>query len=256
MSQAIVITSGKGGSGKSTLAKNIAQRLCAMGKSVVLVDMDMGMRSLDLMLGLQDKVVYDLVDVAEGLCKLKQALIRVEPNKEFYLLNAAQTRGEDAVSPAQAEGIVKRLKDRFEFVLIDCPAGVGKGFRNAIAGADAAILVATPDALSQRDAERVAGLLTRGGVSERMLVVNRVPLLKSEQRGMIEPEVMAEALRIPLLGWLPEQSGMAGAGAAQGPAGRAVEDIAGRLLGEDIPMEKRKAIGYWARVAHALSGKE
>lgn len=243
--QSIVIVSGKGGSGKSTVAINLGRCIAALGKRVVLLDMDMGMRSLDLMLGLQDKVVYDIADVAEGICRLKQALIRIEQNQEFYLLNAAQTRGSDAITPQQVEQIVRKLKERFDYVLLDCPAGVDRGFKNACAGAETAILVITPDQISLRDAERVVGLLQKCGIRNTRLLVNRVGM---DVLGLTI-EDCEQRLRLPLIGWLPE------IGAAEGIKLTAFDAISRRLIGEEIPLEMPRSVSYINRVLRVIRGQ-
>ncbi|MDL2206962.1 septum site-determining protein MinD, partial [Eubacteriales bacterium OttesenSCG-928-N13] len=227
MSQAIVMVSGKGGTGKSTLTCALGRLLAKAGKRVVLLDMDMGMRSLDLMLGAQDRVVYDLVDVVEGICSLKQALIKLDdPN--LNLINASQLRGSDATSPARMDQIVQKLKSRFDYVLIDCPAGVGKGFANAISGADKAILVTTPDAVSMRDAERVAGLLMKHDIADRQLVINRMPNRRMDD-DVPDMDRMQQAIKIPLLGWVPEDPSVAHS-SGKGEAADAFSRIAARLM--------------------------
>lgn len=245
MGEAIVITSGKGGSGKSTLTVGLGRALAARGKQVVMVDMDMGMRSLDLMLGVQDRVVYDVSDVIDGISRIKQALIRVAPDQEMYVLNAAQTRGSDAITPVQMERIVKKLKEKFDYVLIDCPAGVGKGFRNACQHADSAILVVLPDRVSVRDAERVVGLLRKCDVAKVRLVANRLPMYDVPQ-GELSAAKIEEALGLSLLGWIPDD------GAAVRHGFSEIEDIARRLMGEDVPLKPYAPKGYWARVRRAI----
>ena len=161
MGEVIVITSGKGGVGKSTLTAGLGVALAGLQRRVALVDMDMGLRSLDIMLGLEHKVVYDLADVADGMCRVKQALIRHPQVEGLWLLSAAQMRGSEALTAHQVERVMNQMRDRFDYVLIDCPAGVGRGFRNAASCASRAILLTTPDVVAMRDAERVVGLLER-----------------------------------------------------------------------------------------------
>lgn len=244
-----MITSGKGGSGKSTLAAALGRALSAHGHSVALIDMDMGMRSLDLMLGVQDRVVYDLGDVADGTVKLRPALVKVDPARELYLLSASALRGDAAIVPDQAMRIAATLKDKFDLVLIDCPAGVGRGFQNAIAGADRAIVVALPDRVSLRDAERVAALLSRAGMADAMLVLNRVPMDAPMPDGL-SVDAIRDSLRLRFLGWVPDDPGI--------PLGRGVRqtgDIAKRLMGQDVPIENHRRRGYFARLGRALAGR-
>ena len=159
MGEVLVITSGKGGVGKTTSTANIGTGLAAQGKKVVLIDTDIGLRNLDVVLGLENRIVYDLVDVVEGNCRLKQALIKDKRYDGLYLLPAAQTRDKSAVNPEQMIKLTSELKEEFDFVVIDCPAGIEQGFKNAIAGADKAIVVTTPEVSAVRDADRIIGLL-------------------------------------------------------------------------------------------------
>lgn len=251
MTQAIVITSGKGGSGKSTVACLLGLCLADAGKKVALVDMDMGMRSLDLMLGLENKVVYDLADVAEGVCRLKQALVRVRPDRELFLLSAAHTRGSDALTPHQAEQIIEKLKRRFDCVLIDCPAGVGRGFRNAAAGADSAILVLLPGPVALRDAERVAGLLAKCDIPRPMLVMNRV----SSDEDAPALGACAQSLGLEPLGWIPDDRRITGATPLNTQAGQAIRRIARRLGGEAVPIPPQKRAGTIKRLLRAIAGR-
>jgi septum site-determining protein MinD len=238
MGESIVITSGKGGSGKSTVAIHIGAALAASGRSVVLVDMDMGMRSLDILLGLENKIVYDLADVADGLCRVKQAIVKHPSIEGLHLVSAAQTRGSDAISPARSREVMEELKARFDFVLIDSPAGVGRGFRNAASGADRALIVSLTDPVSLRDAERVSGLLARSDILSPSLAFNRV-LPRRGRRGENTPLELAERLGRTLVGIIPEdpsiQTAMPGKRASS-PAVRAIHELSRRLMGEDLPL--------------------
>ncbi|NLG25757.1 MAG: septum site-determining protein MinD [Clostridiales bacterium] len=245
MGEVLVIASGKGGAGKSTLAVNLALALIARKKTVVLVDADTGLRSLDIMLGLQDRVVYDLCDAAEGLCRVRQALVRDRGREGLCLMAAAQTRESGAVAPAQMERVVGQLRAQFDYVIVDAPAGVGRGFRAAAAAADRAILVALPDWVSMRGAERVVGLLERQDILHPMLVVNRLADGASPS-----PNEMASALGISLLGLVPEERGVSRAMSTGKPealigtaAGRAYQNIARRLMGEAVPLPGTKPRG-------------
>ena len=173
MSEVIVITSGKGGVGKTTTTANVGTGLAKEGKKVVLIDTDIGLRNLDVVMGLENRIVYDLVDVVEGNCRLKQALIKDKRYEGLFLLPAAQTRDKDAVSPEQMQKLCENLKEEgFDYILIDCPAGIEQGFKNAIAGADRAVVVTTPEVSAVRDADRIIGLLEANGLNNPTLIVN------------------------------------------------------------------------------------
>ena len=258
MGQSLVITSGKGGSGKSTVAVNLGAALAAIGKTVVLVDMDMGMRSLDILCGLEDRIVYDLADVADGICRVKQAIVKHPSVSGLSLVSAAQTRGSDALTPQRSREVMEELKDRFDWVLIDCPAGVGRGFRNAASGADRALIVSQTDPVSLRDAERVAGLLERCDILRPELVFNRVQPTKG-RKGVSLPMEYAGRLNLPLVGLIPEEPALAGASperpAALGPspAGRAIRELSRRLMGEDLPLAHPRRERLIKRIARAIT---
>ena len=174
MSEVIVITSGKGGVGKTTTAANIGTGLAAVGMKVVVLDADIGLRNLDVIMGLENRVIYDLVNVIEGNCRLKQALVRDKHYENLFLLPAAQTRDKNAVTPEQMAKLCDTLKDEcFDYIIIDCPAGIEQGFKNAIAGADSAIVVTTPDISAIRDADRIIGMLEANGLHKPKLIINR-----------------------------------------------------------------------------------
>ena len=174
MSEVIVITSGKGGVGKTTTVANIGTGLAAMGKRVAVVDTDIGLRNLDVVMGLENRIVYNLVDVINGSCRLKQALIRDRRHSELYLLPSAQTKDKTAVSPEQMIKLTDDLREQFDYVLLDCPAGIEQGFKNAIAGATRAIIVTTPEVSAIRDADRVSCLLDKAGLYPINLIVNKI----------------------------------------------------------------------------------
>ena len=174
MSEVIVITSGKGGVGKTTTAANIGIGLAQLGKKVVMVDTDIGLRNLDVVLGLENRIVYNLVDVVEGNCRMKQALIRDKRYEQLYLLPSAQTRDKTSVTPEQMKKLCDELKQSFDFVLLDCPAGIEQGFANAVAGANKAIVVTTPEVSAIRDADRIIGLLEAQDLRDISLVINRI----------------------------------------------------------------------------------
>jgi len=175
MGEVIVITSGKGGVGKTTTTANLGTALALMERRVVLLDADIGLRNLDIVMGLENRIVYDLVDVTSGVCRLKQALIKDKRfNENLFLLPAAQTKDKTAVTPEQMKALTAELKAEYDYVLVDCPAGIEQGFRNAIAGADRAIVVTTPEVSAVRDADRIIGLLEANEVPEVQLLINRI----------------------------------------------------------------------------------
>ncbi len=255
MSEALVITSGKGGVGKSTLAVNLSLALADGGQKVVLIDADTGLRNLDVLLGMENQVVYDLTDVAEGVCRLKQALVRVKHNEKLCMIAAAQMRDSASVTPEQMRKIVEMLKEQFDWVIVDCPAGVGQGFRTAIAGADRAIIVALNDPISIRDAERAASLVEKAGLPRPMLVCNR--MLPEKLKEGEEPawQKMGRRLDMQALGVVPEDGAVRQAAQEGIPvvrsgsgAGGAFLRIARRVKGEVVPMEESREMGFWARL--------
>lgn len=244
MSECIVITSGKGGVGKTTTTANLGVALALMGKRVAVVDADIGLRNLDVILGLENRIVYDLVHVIEGECRLKQALIKDKRTENLFLLPAAQTRDKNAVSPAQMQALVKDLKKEFDYVLIDCPAGIEQGFKNSIAGADRALIVSTPEVSAIRDADRIIGLVEAAELPEPMLIINRFRAKMVKRGDMMSREDILEILAIPLIGMVPDHedvivSANRGAPAAfdeKSIVGEAYRRIGRRLTGEvDVP---------------------
>ncbi|MFQ9985395.1 MAG: septum site-determining protein MinD, partial [Lachnospiraceae bacterium] len=174
MSEVIVITSGKGGVGKTTTTANLGAGLAQLGEKVVLIDTDIGLRNLDVVMGLENRIVYHLVDVIEENCRLKQALIRDKRYPNLFLLPSAQTRDKSAVTPEQMTRLIDKLRLDFDYILLDCPAGIEQGFQNAIAGADRAFIVTTPEVSAIRDADRIIGLLDTFGMRKYDLIINRV----------------------------------------------------------------------------------
>ena len=233
MSEVIVITSGKGGVGKTTTSANLGCGLAA------LVDADIGLRNLDVVMDLENRIVYDLVDVVEGNCRLKQALIKDKRYDGLFLLPAAQTRDKDAVSPEQMQKLCDDLKEEgFDFIVLDCPAGIEQGFKNAIAGADRAIVVTTPEVSAVRDADRIIGLLEANELRNPTLILNRLRI-DLVQRGDVE-----EILAIDILGVVPDDESIVIATNKGEPAvmnenskaGQAYRNIVQRLLGNDVPL--------------------
>ena len=243
MGEAIVVTSGKGGVGKTTTTANLSTALAAAGKTVVAIDADIGLRNLDIIMGLENRIVNNLVDVAKKRCNVRQALIRDKRNKNMFLLPASQVYDTSAITPEEMREVCDELKKEFNYVLIDCPAGIEQGFKNAIAGADRAIVVTTPEVSSVRDADRVIGLLQHHGIPAALLVT-RLNLHMVEAGEMMSQDDVMDILAIDLLGVVVEDSDIVVAGNQGIPAvmneasvaGQAYLRIARRILGEQVPI--------------------
>ena len=240
---AIVITSGKGGVGKTTATANLGVALALRGRSVAVVDTDIGLRNLDVVMGLENRIVYDLVDVVEGRCKLAQAMVRDKHVNELYLVPAAQTRDKSALQPEQMRELCGQLKEKFEYVLIDCPAGIEQGFQNAIAAADRAIVVTTPEVSAIRDADRVIGLLEAAEIPIPHLVINRIRPGMVKEGDMMDQKDIMDLLSVKLLGLVPDDDdiivstnkGMPVVHNKRSLCGEAFRRVAARLEGEDLP---------------------
>ncbi|MCA9803386.1 MAG: septum site-determining protein MinD [Cyanobacteria bacterium HKST-UBA02] len=242
----IVITSGKGGVGKTTASANLGVAIAATGVSVVLVDMDIGLRNLDILMGLENRVVYNLVDVIEERCKLRQALVKDKRHPNLSLLPAAQTRDKTAVTSDQMRDLCEELKKIFDFVVIDSPAGIETGFQNAVAGADEAIVVCTPEMSSVRDADRIIGLLEarKDEIEQYRLVINRYRPNMVQANDMMSVDDVLEILSVQLLGIVPEDEeiiistnkGEPVSGTDNTRSGLAFRNIARRIRGEDVPL--------------------
>lgn len=243
MSEVIVVTSGKGGVGKTTATANIGTGLSRLNQKTVLVDTDIGLRNLDVVMGLENRIVYNLVDVIEGNCRLKQALIRDKHYANLYLLPAAQTRDKSAVTPEQMQKLTEDLRQHFDYILLDCPAGIEQGFRNAVAGADRAIVVTTPEVSAIRDADRIIGLLEADGMKQMELLINRLRPDLIGRGDMMSVEDVAEILAVPLIGAVPDDTNIV-VSSNQGeplagsdtPSGQAFFNVARRILGEPVPI--------------------
>jgi septum site-determining protein MinD len=244
MGRCITVTSGKGGVGKTTTTANLGMALAMNGKNVCLVDADIGLRNLDIVLGLENRIVYDLVDIVEGTCRLKQALIRDKHFQNLCLIPAAQTRDKDAVSPEQMADLCRKLAQQFDFVLIDSPAGIEQGFRNAIAGADEVLVVTTPEVSAVRDADRIIGLVEAAEIPPPRLILNRLNPSLVQRGEMMTMADVQDILAIDLVGIVPEDSAIVAASNRGEPAalsetsraGKAYREIAKRLQGEDVPL--------------------
>ncbi|MEW5761620.1 MAG: septum site-determining protein MinD [Bacillota bacterium] len=257
MGEVIVVTSGKGGVGKTTATANIGAGLAMLGHKVVLVDADIGLRNLDVILGLENRIVYDLVDVTQGNCRLRQALIRDKRFEGLHLLPAAQTKDKTAVSPEQMRELCGELKEMFEYVIVDSPAGIEQGFRNAIAGAEKAIVITTPEVAAVRDADRVIGLLEAAELNDPKLVVNRLRPRMVQRGDMMNIDDIIDILAIDLLGVIPEDeqiiiSTNRGETVVQEDrsfAGQAFRNIVWRILGEPVPlMSFDRELGFFGRL--------
>ena len=204
MGEVIVITSGKGGVGKTTTTANLGAALAMQGKKVCLVDTDIGLRNLDVVMGLENRIVYDIVDVVEEKCKLRQALIKDKRFSELFLLPAAQTRDKTAVNEEQMKTLTNTLKEEFDYILIDCPAGIEQGFKNAIAGANRAIVVTTAEISAIRDADRIIGLLESSEIKNPELIVNRLKPNMVRRGEMMDVDDIVDLLSIGLVGVVPD----------------------------------------------------
>lgn len=262
MGQVIVITSGKGGVGKTTTTANIGTGLAQKGKSVVLIDADIGLRNLDLVLGLENRVVYDLVDVVEGECRVKQALIKDKRFDHLYLLAAAQTKDKSAVSPEQMIKLCSQLVDEFDYIIIDCPAGIEQGFQNAIAGAHHAIVVANPEISSVRDADRIVGLLQNAEIGNIQLILNRLRPELTKRGEMLDLEAVVDILAIDVLGVVPDDTeiikttnrGDTAIMEAGSRAGASYKNIVERMLNPSVPMlEIQEETGFMAKIKKIFS---
>jgi septum site-determining protein MinD len=259
----ITITSGKGGVGKTTATANLGVALAMLSQRVVTIDADIGLRNLDVVMGLENRIVYDLVDAVEGHCRLRQALIRDKRLSELYLLPAAQTRDKSAVNPEQMIELCEQLRPDFDFVLIDSPAGIERGYRNAVAPADRVIIVTTPEVSAVRDADRIVGLVEAELKGPPVLIINRLNPDMVRRGQMLSTEDVIELLAIDLLGIVPEDkeiiiSTNRGAPVAldgRSAAGQAFRNVAGRLLGQDIPFLPLKgSSGMFDRLARMIRG--
>lgn len=243
MSEVIVVTSGKGGVGKTTTAANIGLGLAQMDRKVVMVDTDIGLRNLDVVMGLENRIVYNLVDVVEGNCRLKQALIKDKRHENLCLLPSAQTRDKTSVTPEQMKKLCEELQQHFDYVLLDCPAGIEQGFKNAIAGAHRALVVTTPEVSAIRDADRIIGLLEANEVNDISLVINRLRPDMVKRGEMMSVEDVVDILAVSLIGVIPDDEHiviatnqgepLTGSGS---PAGQAFANISRRITGEEVPL--------------------
>jgi len=261
--QVLTVTSGKGGVGKTTAVANLGIALATAGQKVICVDGDIGLRNLDVVMGLENRIVYDLVDVIEGRCRLRQAMIRDKRVPNLFLIPAAQTRDKTAVSPSDMLRLAEELRQECDWVLIDSPAGIERGFRNAIAPADRVIVLTNPEVSAVRDADRVVGLLEAEEKGDPLLILNRINPEMVRKHDMLSPEDVLDLLAIELLGVVPEDEdviiaanrGMPVALNEKSRAGEAFRNIARRLMGEDVPlMDLSEKGGFWQKFSR-LTGR-
>ena len=257
MSEIYVITSGKGGVGKTTTTANLGMGLAMRGKKVVLVDTDTGLRNLDLLLGLENRIMYDLIDVTEGRVAYKKALVRHKKYDNLFLLPTSQVKDKMAVNPEQLVKLCSDLRQEFDYILIDCPAGIEQGFKTAIAAADTALVVTMPEISAVRDADKIIGELGRADKDNIKLIVNRIRPQMVEDGDMLDMEAINDILSLDCIGQVPDDltvvtstnKGEPCVTMSDSEAGQAYRNIVGRMLGEDIPfMEFHKDGGWWKRL--------
>ncbi len=263
--QVITVTSGKGGVGKTTVTANLASALAILGKKVVAIDADIGLRNLDVVMGLENRIVYDLVDVVEGRCKLRQAMIKDKRQPELYLIPAAQTRDKMAISPSDMVLVCDQLREEMDYVIIDSPAGIERGFRNAVAPADQVVIVTNPEVSAVRDADRIVGLLEAEEKGQGRLILNRLKPQMVARGDMLSVEDVLDILAIPLLGIIPEDERILVASNQGTPlvmhgvnglsAGQAFRNVARRLEGEEVPfIDMTVRQGFMERLRQWVGG--
>ena len=257
MSEVIVITSGKGGVGKTTTTANVGTGLAKLNKKVVLIDTDIGLRNLDVVMGLENRIVYNLVDVIEGNCRAKQAMIKDKRYENLFLLPSAQTRDKTSVTPEQMKKLIEELKEEFDYILLDCPAGIEQGFKNAIAGADRALIVTTPEVSAIRDADRIIGLLEANGLKRVELIVNRIRMDMVKRGDMMSIDDVVDILAISLIGAVPDDEHIVISTNQGEPlvgndslAGQAYMNICHRILGENVPYLNLDNEGFFKKIAN------
>lgn len=244
LSKVIVVTSGKGGVGKTTTVANLGGALALLGRKTVVVDADIGLRNLDIVMGLENRIVFDIVNLVEGTCRFNQALIRDKKINNLFLIPAAQTRNKEAVSPDQMKEVCDKLKEEFDYVIIDSPAGIERGFQNSIAGADKALVVTTPHVSAVRDADRVIGLVEAHEKGTPDLIVNRMNYEMVQKGDMLDHNDIIDILAVRLIGLVPEDDQIVISSNRgdlvsldhKSASGEAFRRIARRLEGEDVPL--------------------
>ena len=256
----IVITSGKGGVGKTTTTANLGAALALRGKRVLVIDADIGLRNLDVIMGLENRIVFNLVDVIKGVCKHQQAIIKSKRSNNLFLLPASQTDDKNAINQEEMRDLLGKLKQEFHFVIVDCPAGIEQGFRNACAGADQAVVVTTPEISAIRDADRVVGLLASEGI-ETALLINRVDRDLVKKGDMLSPKDVIDILGIDQIGLVFRDNDIVISSNAGDPvvynekskAGRAFIDVADRLTGVQVPISSNVEESIWSKIGKRFS---
>jgi len=251
----ITITSGKGGVGKTTATANLSAALAMQGKRVVAIDADIGLRNLDVVMGLENRIVYDLVHVVEGACRLRQAMIKDKRLESLFLIPAAQSRDKNAVKPQDMIDVCEQLRPDFDFILVDSPAGIEQGFKNAIAPADLVLIITTPEVSAVRDADRIIGLVEAEEKGPARLIVNRLRPGMVQRGDMLDTADVLDVLSIDLLGIVPDDESIIVSTNRGVPvvmennsrAGQAFRNIAARLLGEDVPLMDVEAPTSWVQ---------
>jgi len=260
----VTVTSGKGGVGKTTTTANLGVALARLGKKVVMIDADIGLRNLDIVMGLENRIVYDLVDVVEGRAKVKQAMIKHKQFPDLYLIPAAQTRDKSAVSPADMIQLCNELRKDFDFIVIDSPAGIERGFRNALAPSDDILIVTNPEVSAVRDADRVIGLIEAENKGPARLILNRVKMDMVRKGEMMSADDVTDILGIKLIGMVPDDEGVVSASNNGSPvalddksrSGQAYRNIARRLTGEDVPfMQLDSGGGLLTKISRLFGGR-
>ena len=264
--RAIVVTSGKGGVGKTTTTANVGAALAKQGEKIAIIDVDVGLRNLDAVMGLEGRIVFDLIDVIEGKCKLRQALIRDKRNENLCLLPASQTRDKDALNPEVFAEAVKQLleEEGFDRVLIDSPAGIEQGFKTAVTPATGALIVVNPEVSSVRDADRIIGLLEAREIRENFLVINRLRPKMVKSGDMLSVQDVVEILGVKPIGIVPEDEGVLVSSnrgeplvmSGQSGGAQAFSDIAKRIRGEDLPFPSfEESAGFMAMIRRMFGGR-
>ncbi|GAA0486898.1 septum site-determining protein MinD [Alkalibacterium sp. s-m-22] len=259
MGKAIVVTSGKGGVGKTTSTANIGTALALQSRKVCLVDMDIGLRNLDVILGLENRIIYDIIDVVEGRAKLHQAIIKDKRfNDQLFLLPAAQHADKNAINEEQMIDLIGELKKDYDFVLIDCPAGIEQGFKNSIAAADDAILVTTPEMSAIRDADRIIGLIEQTSIQQPKLIINRIRKSMMQKGEVMDIEEITRHLSVELLGIIFEDDEVVRSSNKGNPvvldpdhvSSQGYRNIARRLLGDTVPLMslKEEKQSFWKKL--------
>ncbi len=257
MSEVIVVTSGKGGVGKTTTSANVGTGLAKLNKKVVLIDTDIGLRNLDVVMGLENRIVYNLVDVIEGNCRIKQALIKDKRYPNLYLLPSAQTKDKTSVTPEQMQKLTDELREEFDYIILDCPAGIEQGFKNAIAGADRALVVTTPEVSAIRDADRIIGLLEANEIKRTDLIVNRIRMDMVKKGDMMSIDDVVDILSINLIGAVPDDENIVISTnqgeplvGSEAMAGQAYMNICKRIVGEEVPLlDLSGKSSFWSKLA-------